>query len=146
MPAVSGELAHAESTHTMVANGPTGASGRNGFTARQLARLDEALTLSSHETGLVFSLYVGELAEPSRATAEKLFEQLATMVDDAVLVAVSPGQRVLQIVTGDASAQRLPNRACALAALGMRASFANGDLTGGIVTGLRMLSDAAGAP
>jgi hypothetical protein len=38
----------------------------------------------------------------------------------------------------------LPNRACALAALAMRASFANGDLTGGIVTGLRMLADSAG--
>jgi uncharacterized membrane protein YgcG len=138
---VSGEIA---TTHTVLAFGPTGASGRNGFTARQLSRIDEALTLSSHETGLAFSVYVGELADPSRATAEKLFEQLAAQVDDAVLVAVSPGQRLLQIVTGNESAKRLPNRACALAALGMRASFANGDLTGGIVTGLRMLSDSAG--
>jgi hypothetical protein len=117
---VSGEIA---TTHTVIGDGPSGASGRNGFTARQLSRIDEALTLSSHETGLAFS---------------------AAEIDDAVLVAVSPGQRVLQIVTGDGSAKRLPNRACALAALGMRASFANGDLTGGIVTGLRMLSDSAG--
>ena len=50
----------------------------------------------------------------------------------------------LHIVTGPESAKRLPNRACALAALAMRASFANGDLVGGIVTGLRMLADAAG--
>jgi hypothetical protein len=57
---------------------------------------------------------------------------------------VSPGQRLLHIVTGPDSARRLPNRACALAALAMRASFANGDLVGGIVTGLRMLADAAG--
>ena len=42
------------------------------------------------------------------------------------------------------SAKRLPNRACALAALTMRASFSNGDLTGGIVNGLRMLADSAG--
>jgi hypothetical protein len=124
--------------------GPTGASGQNGFTARQLSRIDEALTLSSHETGLTFSVYVGELADPSRASAEALFEQLAAKVERPVLVAVSPGQRVLQIVTGEETAARLPNRACALAALGMRASFANGDLTGGIVTGLRMLSDSAG--
>ncbi len=124
--------------------GPVGGQGQDGFTARQLARIDEALTLSSHESGLTFSLYVGELAEPSRATAEGLFSQLATHVDNGVLVAVSPGQRVLQIVTGAGSAPRLPNRACALAALGMRASFANGDLAGGIVTGLRMLADSAG--
>ena len=129
-----------------LAYGP--AAGRNEvaepFGPRQLARLDEALTLSSRETGLTFSVYVGELAEPSRATAESLFEKLATEADGAVLVAVSPGQRKLHIVTGETSAVRLPNRACALAALGMRAAFANGDLTGGIVTGLRMLADAAG--
>lgn len=128
----------------LLAYGPTGASGQNGFSARQLSRIDEALTLSSHETGLTFSVYVGQLADPSRATAEALFEQLAAKVEKPVLVAVSPEQRVLQIVTGPDTASRLPNRACALAALGMRASFANGDLTGGIVTGLRMLSDSAG--
>jgi hypothetical protein len=116
------------------------------FGPRQLARIDEALTLSSRETGLTFSVYVGELAEPSRATAESLFEKLATEADGAVLLAVSPGQRKVHIVTGETSAARLPNRACALAALGMRAAFTNGDLTGGIVTGLRMLADAAGRP
>jgi hypothetical protein len=122
------------------------ATEREPFSARQLARVDEALTLSSRETGLTFSIYVGELAEPSRASAESLFEKLATEADGAVLLAVSPGQRKLHIVTGETSAARLPNRACALAALGMRAAFANGDLTGGIVTGLRMLADAAGRP
>ena len=114
---------------------------RGPFNDRQLTRLDEALTLSSRETGLTFSVYVGGFQEPTRAHAEALFEKLD---DHSVLVAVSPGQRVLHIVTGPESAKRLPNRACALAALAMRASFANGDLTGGIVTGLRMLADAAG--
>jgi uncharacterized protein DUF5130 len=112
-----------------------------GFTARQLRRLDEALTLSSRESGLMFSLYVGELKAPARAHAEALFEKLT---DDAVLIAVSPGQRTLHIVTGPVSAKRLPNRACALAALAMRAAFSNGDLTGGLVNALRMLSDSAG--
>lgn len=122
--------------------GPFG-SERPGsaFKARQLSRLDEALTLSSKESGLTFSIYVGELTSPTRAHAESLFGRLT---DSSVLLAVSPGQRVLHIVTGSTSAVRLPNRACALAALAMRASFANGDLTGGIVIGLRMLADAAG--
>ncbi len=140
---MSGESA---SSTTQIAHGPT--AGRDAanqpFSSRQLSRIDEALTLSSRETGLTFSIYVGELAEPSRGTAESLFEKLATEADGAVLLAVAPGQRKLHIVTGETSAARLPNRACALAALGMRAAFANGDLTGGIVTGLRMLADAAG--
>jgi len=136
-----------EPSRELLAYGPTaGRNDANPFTTRQLARIDEALTLSSRETGLTFSVYVGELAEPSRATAEGLFGKLATDVDGAVLVAVSPGQRKLQIVTGETSAPRLPNRACALAALGMRAAFSSGDLAGGIVTGLRMLADAAGRP
>jgi Domain of unknown function (DUF5130) len=114
------------------------------FSPRQLARIDEAMTLSSRESGLTFSVYVGSLHEPHRAAAESLFEILAERANDPVLVAVSPGQRVLHIVTGTESAARLPNRACALAALGMRASFSGGDLVGGIVTGLRMLADSAG--
>jgi Domain of unknown function (DUF5130) len=140
---VSGEIS--PQRPAQLASGPTPPAQLNSgaFTARQLARIDEALTLSSRETGLTFSLYVGALADPARATAENLFSKLGEF-QEPVLVAVSPGQRVLHIVTGEISAKRLPNRSCALAALGMRASFSSGDLTGGIVTGLRMLADAAG--
>jgi hypothetical protein len=136
---VSGEV---RVQHAGTQHGPVGHDvGENGFTARQLTRLDEALTLSSRESGLIFSVYVGELRAPTRAHAEALFERLS---DDSVLVAVSPAQRVLHIVTGPGSSRRLPNRACALAALAMRASLSNGDLLGAIVTGLRMLADSAG--
>jgi hypothetical protein len=136
---VSGEVARTSQALQQGPQGPISAGGP--FSARQLSRLDEALTLSSRETGLTFSVYVGEFQAPARAHAEALFERLD---DGSVLVAVSPGQRILHIVTGPDSAKRLPNRACALAALAMRASFTNGDLIGGIVTGLRMLADSAG--
>jgi hypothetical protein len=114
------------------------------FKPSQLSRIDEALTLSSHETGLTFSLYVGPLPGTTRTTAEQMFSTLASKHAAPVLVAVSPGQRRLEIVTGGESARRIPNRIAGLAALAMRASFANGDLTGGIVNGLRQLADAAG--
>lgn len=123
------------------------ASGRRApgpFSPRQLSRIDEALTLSSRETGLDFSLYVGTLDEPTREFAEHLHTGLGDRAANGVLVAVSPGQRVLHIVTGEQSSRRLPDRSCALAALSMRASFSLGDLVGGIVSGLRMLSDQAG--
>jgi hypothetical protein len=139
---VSGEVSVSSSSSGSVQHGPRGHDvDASGFTPRQLARMDEALTLSSRETGLVFSVYVGELKPPTRAHAEALFEKLT---DESVLLCISPGQRSLHIVTGPASSQRLPNRACALAALAMRASFSNGDLVGGIVIGLRMLADSAG--
>ena len=114
------------------------------FPPRQLARLDEALTMSSRETGLDFSVYVGGLDEPTREAAERLHAGLGATAPETVLVAVSPGQRVVHVVTGELSARRLPDRACALAVLSMEASFSGGDLVGGVVNGLRMLSDQAG--
>lgn len=116
------------------------------FTPKQLARLDEALTLSSRETGVHFSLYVGVLDATPRRMAEDLHAALGAAAADSVLVAVSPGERRLEIVTGEHTAKRLPDRACALAALSMTASFTGGDLVGGIVNGLRMLADQAGKP
>ena len=114
------------------------------FSYRELARLDEALTMASRETGLFFTLYVGDLGRKTRVRAEELHAQSRADVTDAVLLAVSPGQRVVEVVTGSAAARRLPDRACALAVLSMTTSFAAGDLVGGIVNGLRQLSDQAG--
>jgi hypothetical protein len=116
------------------------------FSFRELARLDEALTMSSRETGLRFTLYIGDLGKPTRVQAEELHARSAADPSQAVLIAVSPGQRVVEVVTGAAAARRLPDRACALAVLSMTASFAGGDLVGGIVNGLRQLSDQAGHP
>lgn len=116
------------------------------FSFRELARIDEALTLSSRETGLRFTLYVGELRTPTRAHAEELHAYSGGNPADGVLIAVSPGQRVVEVVTGSAAARRLPDRACALAVLSMTTAFAGGDLVGGIINGLRQLSDQAGRP
>ncbi|MGI8528984.1 MAG: DUF5130 family protein [Geodermatophilaceae bacterium] len=116
------------------------------FSLKQLTRLDEALTLSSRETGVQFSLYVGALGPDPRRNAEDLHAGLGGAAPDSVLVAVSPGERRLEIVTGEHTAKRLPDRSCALAALSMTASFNGGDIVGGVVNGLRMLADQVGKP
>jgi uncharacterized protein DUF5130 len=116
------------------------------FTWQELARLDEALTMSSRETGLRFTLYIGDLGKRTRTRAEELHAAGGGDPAHSVLLALSPGQRVIEVVTGAGAARRLPDRACALAVLSMTASFAGGDLVGGIVNGLRQLSDQAGHP
>ena len=121
-----------------------GSAPAGPFGQRQLWRIDEALAAADRETGLTFSVYVGELAEPTREHAEALHEQLPA-APDGVLLAVSPTQRVLEIVTGGNAARKLTDRVCALAALSMTAAFEVGDLAGGIVTGLRMLADQSPA-
>ena len=116
------------------------------FSFHELARLDEALTMSSRETGLRFTLYIGDLGTQTRVTAEELHARSGAHPADSVLIATSPGQRVVEVVTGSAAGRRVPDRACALAVLSMTGSFAAGDLVGGIVNGLRQMSDQAGHP
>lgn len=115
------------------------------FSSVQLSRLDEALTLSSRSTGLLFSVYLGELAGDSREAAEQLHGEIGENATRSVLIAVSPAQRKVEVVTGKDAARRLPDRSCNLAVMSMVASFKEGDLVGGLVSGLRMLSDQAGA-
>jgi uncharacterized membrane protein YgcG len=86
---------------------------------------------------------VGDLDEPVRGHAEKLHGQLDTP-GHAVLVAVSPNQRALEVVTGAEAATRIPDRAAKLAALSMVAAFSGGDLAGGLISGLAQLADQAG--
>ncbi|ASW56315.1 DUF5130 family protein [Plantactinospora sp. KBS50] len=113
------------------------------FTTRQLLRIDEALRTADRATGLVFSIYVGALDEPIREHAERLHRQLADP-DRAVLIALSPNQRRLEVVTGSQARRRIPDRDAKLAALSMVAAFGGGDLTGGIVSGLDQLASRAG--
>jgi hypothetical protein len=113
------------------------------FNTRQLLRLDEALRVADRSTGLTFSVYVGELDEPVRAHAEKLHSQLADP-DQSVMIAVSPNQRVLEIVTGAAARKRILDRDAKLAALSMVAAFGGGDLAGGLISGLDQLATHAG--
>ncbi|GAA4598811.1 hypothetical protein BJY16_002848 [Actinoplanes octamycinicus] len=119
-------------------------TGREGpFTTRQLLRLDEALRIADQATGLTFSIYLGELEEPLRESAEKLHSQIANP-HKAVLIAVSPGQRRLEIVTGDEARKRITDRDAKLAAFGMAGSFSGGDLVGGLMIGLDQLASHAG--
>ena len=60
-------------------------------------------------------------------------------------MAVSPEQRVVEVVTGGEARVRLPDRGAKLAVMSMVASFKEGDLLGGLLSGLRMLGDQAGA-
>ena len=80
------------------------------FSPAQLTRLDEALTMASRQSGLRFSVYLGELGEaPSERVAE-LHDELEG-ASEAVLVAVSPGQRVVEVLTGPRPACGCPTAA-----------------------------------
>ncbi len=117
--------------------------GDHPFTPVQLTRIDEALTMASRETGLRFSLWLGDLGDDVDARVDELHSALEGSTE-AVLVAVSPGQRVVEVRTGPEARLRLPDRGAKLAIMSMVASFKEGDLVGGLLSGLRMLADQAG--
>jgi len=117
------------------------------FTPVQLARLDETINLATHATGIDFSIYLGDLGRDTRSRAEELHASIGPVAaSDALLIAVSPGQRVVEVVAGDEAHRRVSDRACKLAVMAMIASFKEGDLIGGLISALRMLTDQAGSP
>lgn len=113
------------------------------FTRSQLASIEDALTDATRRTGLNVSVYLGDLGDDTRAGAEELLDSLGEQGTTAVLVAVSPGQRVVEVVTGPEARKRLTDRGCKLAVMSMVASFEQGDLGDGLVNGLRMIADQA---
>jgi Domain of unknown function (DUF5130) len=118
---------------------------RMPFTSSQLSRIDEALTRTSAETGLLFTLWIGELGGRSRERAEELHATLGDEAAEAVLVAVSPGERVVEVVTGEESVRRVDDQGAKIAVGSMVSRFTESDLVGGIVEGLRVLGDHAGS-
>lgn len=127
----------------------SGSGAASGLTLRQQERVEQALERIRSENGLDVSVLVGDLELESlhqfRAAAEKLHAALgADRADTAVLVVVAPGQRRIEIVTGPVVRRRVPDRVCALAVLSMTSAFTGGDLSGGMVDGLRQIADAAG--
>ncbi len=116
------------------------------FTNAQQRDIERVIELANADTGLVFSLFVGAVEGDMRDAAEAKHASFGARAAHTVLIVIAPGDRFLEIVTGEAAARRLTDRACALAALSMTTSFAGGDLVGGIVTGVRMLAEAAGHP
>jgi hypothetical protein len=116
------------------------------FTPRQRESIDRAVRQAMEQTDLRFSVYVGTLEGDSRRQAEALLAGLGPDAPHSVLLAVDPGNRVLEIVTGALAKRLLDDYACGLGALAMTTQFAAGDLAGGIVSGLRVLGEHARSP
>lgn len=127
-----------------LAFGPQGNTGP--FTFSDMDRLSEALTMSSQETGINFSAYIGDLGADRRGALAQRHRSFGEQAANTCLVAVSPNEKAIEIGVGEAAARRLSDRSCQLAVASMASSFQGGDLVGGLVSGLRLLSDQAGHP
>lgn len=123
--------------------GPAGEADQP-LTTTQLELLDDVLREAERFTGLRFSAYLGDLGTDSRGFAQGLISGLGADAPSAVLMAISPGQRMVEVVTGPEAARRVSDRAARLAVLAVVSSCTDGDIAGALVTGIRILADQAG--
>jgi uncharacterized membrane protein YgcG len=118
----------------------------DAFSQRQQDDVVRAIRLARQESQLPVSVYVGTLEGDSRAMAQQLHGALGGTAPDSVLVAVDPGARRVEIVTGSNARRRLDDRAAGLAAMTMTTAFQAGDLSGGIANGVLALAEHAHTP
>lgn len=111
------------------------------FTASQMDDIERAVTLAERTSGLRFAAYVGALAQ-GRRTAEQMHAAMP-MASSAVLVAVDPDARTVDVVTGPEARRWLPDDRCRLGILTMSSRFSLGDIAGGLRAGLVILGEQA---
>jgi uncharacterized membrane protein YgcG len=114
----------------------------DAFTPDQLHDIERAVRNAEASSGLHFSVYVGGADSETRPFAQDLLTKLDDP-DNSVLLYVDPAGRRLEIVTGANAKRRVTDAQAGLAALTMQTSFAAGDLTGGLVTGVQQLGEHA---
>jgi hypothetical protein len=115
------------------------------FPRDQHDRIERARRGAESQTGMRFWVRVAEFDGNPKLEAEHLLANLTESPREAaVLLLIAPGSRHLEVMTTHLGRRRISDQAAGLAVLTMTSAFAVGDLVGGIVNGLRQLSDAAG--
>ncbi len=122
--------------------GPSG-SVDHPLATTQLELLDDVMREAERSPAFA-SRSTSAIGQHTAASAESLLDSLGADAPYAVLLAVSPGQRVVEVVTGPEAARRVSDRPrgwpCSV--WSPRAPTAN--VGGALVTGVRILADQAG--
>lgn len=109
------------------------------FPIKDLVTLDDALTYGSRGSNARFAAYIGDLGADTAARAREILAKVPT-ANDAVLVAVSPDQRAIEVVYGAGVRARGAESAAPLAVAAAATAFADGALIDGLVSAVRVLS------
>jgi len=109
------------------------------FPTKDLVVLDDALKYGSRGAKARFAVYIGDLGADTAATAREILAKVPTP-DNAVLLAVSPDQRAIEVVYGIAVKGRGIEEAAPLGVSAAAASFKDGNLIDGLISAIRVLS------
>jgi hypothetical protein len=109
------------------------------FPAMDLVILDDALTYGSRASNARFAVYIGDLGDDTAARARQILADVPTP-NDAVLLAVSPNQHVIEVVYGAGVKGRGAESAAPLGVAAAASSFKEGNLIDGLVSAVRVMS------
>jgi hypothetical protein len=124
---------------------PGDASVTYPFPVKDLVVLDDALNYGSRAAKVRFAVYLGDLGEDTAAAARDILAKVPTP-DNAVLLAVSPNQRAIEVVYGSEVKGRGIEEAAPLGVSAAAASFKEGNLMDGLISAVRVLSAGVSAP
>ncbi|MBB3039118.1 DUF5130 domain-containing protein [Hoyosella altamirensis] len=112
------------------------------FDKDDLIRLDDALTFGTRTTGVKFTIYLGELGDNANDRAFDLLDSLDDP-DHSALIAVSPGERKIEVVSGAGVVGKVGDRICQLGVTAAVPAFREGKLIDGLVAAVKVMSAAA---
>lgn len=109
------------------------------FPDRQLIELDTALTNATRRSRARFAVYIGDLGADTATRAREIFGSVPTS-DNAVLLAVSPDQRAIEVVYGSGVRGRGVESSAPRGVVTAAAALREGDLVGGLVSALQVMA------
>ncbi|MCV7380537.1 DUF5130 domain-containing protein [Mycobacterium alsense] len=109
------------------------------FPTSDLVAIDDALKYGSRRSRARFAIYLGDLGSDPAARAREILAKVPTP-DNAVLLAVSPDQCVIEVVYGSAVRGRGAESAAPLGVAAAASAFEQGHLVDGLVSAIRVLS------
>jgi hypothetical protein len=124
---------------------PGEASVTYPFPVKDLVVLDDALKYGSRAAKARFAVYLGDLGDDTAAAAREILAKVPTP-DNAVLLAVSPNQRAIEVVYGSDVKGRGIEEAAPLGVSAATGSFKEGNLVDGLISAVRVLSAGVSPP
>jgi len=109
------------------------------FPVNDLVRLDDALKYGSRAANARFAVYIGDLGADTAATARDVLAEVPTP-NNAVLLAVSPNQKAIEVVYGSDLQGRGIEESAPLGVKAAAASFNYGNLMTGLIAAINAMS------
>ena len=128
-----------------VAADPSELPGHFPFSTADLMALDNALTNATRQSKARFAVYVGDLGADTAARAREVLADVPTP-NNAVLLAVSPDQRAIEVTYGADLRGRGVESVAPLGVSAAASAFQEGNLIDGLISAVRVMSAAIARP